>query len=100
MSDASLTDKQMAIMNAIFRGNDDGSFLDIDQLMVKVGHTAKKQSMQCSLKFLERHGLVERELVKRRSARRRVVKPTPKAYLVLRGGKGTEDRDTTLLLSS
>ena len=95
---ALFTEKQLKIMDAIFKGNDEGGFLDLEQLRDRLDYAPKKQALQCSLKFLERHGLVERELVTRRNRLRRLVKPTPLAFQTLRSvprtlkeGSGTED---------
>ena len=76
-----LTTKQVGIINALKRLNDDGSFLDLDQLLNKLPYRTTKQSLQFSLRALIEHGLVmnhRREV--RRERRRRVLSLTTTGY--------------------
>jgi hypothetical protein len=82
---ALLTDKQIAVMDEVFKGDETGAFIDIETLMKRLGHTASKQAMQCSIRFLESHGLVTRSYELRRCRRRMVIAPTMEAFNLLRG---------------
>ena len=46
---------------------------DIDQIMRALGYVPTKQAMQCSLRFLERKGLIARKYEVRRERRRRII---------------------------
>lgn len=81
---ALMTGKQWAIMLAVFKGADDGGFLTIDQLMVKLPHKPTKQAIQCSIRFLEKHQLLERFYDRRDGQRRMIIRPTVYAFKVLR----------------
>lgn len=76
------TDKQVILLNLILKGNDDGTFLDIDQLLEALPYETTKASLHFSLRALIKHGMIEkREREKRRCRMRRVIAPTGNAYL-------------------
>lgn len=76
------TGKQMALLNLILKGNADGSFLDIDQLLEALPYETTKASLHFSIRALIKHGMVEkREREKRRLRMRCVLAPTSHAYL-------------------
>jgi hypothetical protein len=79
--------KQREIMEVIVRGNPDGTFCDIDQIIEKLSYSPSKASFQFSLRCILRKKLVEKEeeLRFRDGARRRVIKPTLVGYRLLRG---------------
>lgn len=79
-----MTQKQWAIMNTVFKGADDGGFLTIDELRDRLTHKPSKQAIQCSIRFLEGHGFLERDYDTRAKRRRMVIKPTIYAFRVLR----------------
>ncbi|CAO3459737.1 hypothetical protein [Azospirillum argentinense] len=85
------TDKQAEILRHVLAAADAGAFLDIHALKKRLSYGAAVtvQAVDCSLRFLERHGMLERfhAPVAGRGAYKRVhVKPTPRAYTVFRGG--------------
>jgi hypothetical protein len=51
-------------------------FLDIDQLISALGSSATKQAAQCSLRILERKGVILRSYGVRRFKRRMILEPT------------------------
>lgn len=76
-----LSRKQWEIIDAIMRGNPDGTWLDFDQLLDRMSYGPSKPSMHFSLRALINRGLVEnapQEL--RRKQNRRVLAPTTLAY--------------------
>lgn len=78
------TDKQVILLTTILKGNDDGSFLDLDQLLEALPYETSKASLHFSLRALIKHGMIEkREREKRRLRMRRVIAPTAHAYLAL-----------------
>jgi predicted transcriptional regulator len=79
-----LTCKQGQILTALLKGNADGDFLDIDQLVEAVPYDTTKQSMQFSLRALIKHNLVEkREREKRRGRLRNILAPTSAAVKIM-----------------
>lgn len=74
--------KQLEIMRAIVRGNPDGSFCDIDQLLERLSYTTTKASFHFSLRCIMRKTLAEKEdeLRFRDGSWRRVIKPTLLGY--------------------
>lgn len=78
------TTKQIALMTLLVRANEDGTFLDMDQLLERLPYETTKESLHFSVRTLIKHGMAEkrpREL--RRSRMRSVLAPTSKAYLAL-----------------
>tara|TARA_B100000749_G_C18428031_1_gene466640 strand:+ start:1067 stop:1360 length:294 start_codon:yes stop_codon:yes gene_type:complete len=74
--------KQTEIMKVIVKGNPDGSFVDIDQILERLSYTTTKPSLGFSLRSLVNKGLITRDekLRKRDGHRRRVIKPTILGY--------------------
>jgi predicted transcriptional regulator len=68
-----LTSKQAGIIAVMFKLNEDGSFLDIDQLLDRLPYETTKQSLQFSLRALVKHGLAEKKGGEVRRGRRRVI---------------------------
>ncbi|MCG5512847.1 hypothetical protein [Ectothiorhodospira shaposhnikovii] len=78
-----MTKKQRAILMVVNRGNPDGSFVDVDQIIERVPYPARKDAIKLSLRILEGHGCIRRlPLEKRRGQKRRVIAPTPKGMQV------------------
>lgn len=87
-----LTRKQINILETIMKGAENGDFIDMDQLLEKVSYETSKQSMQCSIRVLERRGLVERKpLELRRGRMRAVFALTPQALQRFDGVTGEFD---------
>ena len=73
-----LRQKQLALLRVIARGNDDGSPVDLDQLIERAPHKPSKESVQFSIRALVKHGLVEKQTLERRRERaRRIIAATP-----------------------
>lgn len=78
-----LTEKQVKIMDVIIRGNPDGSWVDLDQLIERLDYKPSKDSMHFSSRALIKHGLVEKKAREvRRGQPRCIFAPTAKAYYV------------------
>jgi hypothetical protein len=76
-----LTKKQESVLNTIIKGNPDGSFCDLDQVVAGVPYETNKPSMQFIIRNLIGKGLIEKkETEKRRSRRRVVLAPTREGY--------------------
>lgn len=72
------TKKQLAILGLIRAGNDDGTLIDLDQIIERVPYTTTKESMQFSIRALVTRGLVEKRPQElRRGYPRRVYSLTP-----------------------
>ena len=71
---------QIEVMDHIIKGNPDGSFLDIDQLVPLCSHKPDKPAMRSTIRFLMKYDMVTRSYEHRRGARRLVITPTLKAY--------------------
>ena len=75
------TDRQMEIMRYVIdTGTARGSWLDIDELMQLLAEVNSKQSVQCSIRYLEQHGLLKREYAYRRARRRMILVPTAAGF--------------------
>ena len=71
---ARLTRRQKNIIKIVAQGNDDGSFVDIDELLERIGYEVSKESLQFSLRALIKANVLEkRETELRRSAHRRII---------------------------
>lgn len=87
--DVRLTEKQIEIIGLVMRGNDDDDFLDMDELMGRLTYECSKQAVQCSIRILEKHGVVERKgRAKRRGQSRVIIAPTLKAFELMRAHHG------------
>lgn len=82
---ATLSERQLAIMNLVFLGAPAGGFIDIGNMMERLEFKATKQALQCSIRILEKHGLVERSYGTRGGRRRMLIGPTTLAFEFLRG---------------
>jgi hypothetical protein len=74
-------DKQTEIMKLVMdTARDTGDFIELHELKGKLsyGPDVSKQAILCSLKFLEKHGLIAREHRKRKL----YIKPTLEAFKV------------------
>lgn len=76
-----LSPKQWAIMDVVIRGNLDGSWVDLDQLIDRLDYAPSKESMHFSIRALIGRGLVEKKgIEKRRGQGRVMLAPTAKGY--------------------
>lgn len=76
-----LTAKQAEILKLVIKGNPDGSFLDLDQLLDRLSYKPSKQALQFSLRFMVERGLIEKKPTElRRGAKRRVLAGTADGY--------------------
>jgi DNA-binding MarR family transcriptional regulator len=79
-----LTKKQVELMSIIIRKNEDGSAVDLDQILARLSYVTTKQSLQFSIRALVQKGLiVKQELEKRGSHARRTVVATDYGRQVL-----------------
>lgn len=67
------TAKQVDILECILKGADNGDFIDTDQLLEKVSYNVSKGSLQFSIRFLVKRGLVEKKPREIRRGRKRAV---------------------------
>lgn len=80
-----LTDHQRNVLEIIFRGNPDGTFVDIDQILERVARRTSKPSLQFTLRSLiEKHLVMKQIRERRRSRCRTVYSPTAESYATLR----------------
>jgi predicted transcriptional regulator len=80
-----LTEHQRDVLEIIFRGNPDGTFVDMDQILERVTRRTSKESMQFTLRSLVAKKLVMKHQRERRRFRSRVVySPTAECYQTLR----------------
>ena len=76
-----LTPKQTQITDTIIKGNPDGTWVDMDQLLENLPYRTSKSSMQFSIRYLIEKGVLEkRDCELRRGQARRVYAPTALAY--------------------
>jgi len=81
-----LTTKQIEIMKVVAAGAIAGAVVDLDQLLERLPYTTTKESLQFSLRAIERHGLIDRSMSEHRRGRaRRLVKPTDLGMAVING---------------
>lgn len=78
----SLSKKQIAILRILVRANPtDGTFCDLDELLDRLPYKTTKESVQFSIRALEKRGLIEKKpLETRRGQGRRVLAPTIAGY--------------------
>lgn len=76
-----ITSKQRTIMTVLVRGNPDGSFCDLDQLIERIDYKTTKASMQFSIRALIKNGfLIKQPREKRRGRSHVIISPTKKGY--------------------
>lgn len=91
---APLTRKQEHLLQVIMKGAEDGGHLDMDQCLEKLAYETSKQSLQCSIRHLEKRNLVRREYEHRRGRKRAVLCIT--GYGLKRFDVNTEEFDIIL----
>lgn len=76
-----LTDKQENVLSVIVKGNENGSFCDLDEVIQRVFYATNKQSIQFIIRNLVgKKMIVKKKTEKRRSRRRVVLCPTKSGY--------------------
>lgn len=79
--DRPLSAKQWEIMEVILKGNPDGTWVDLDQLIDRLTYAPKKQSIHFSTRSLVSRGLIEKKPVEhRRGQVRSILAPTSLGY--------------------
>lgn len=68
-----LTTIQLDLLSLIQKGNDDGSLIDLDQLVERAAHKPTKDAMQFSVRALVGRDLIEKVGYENRRDRRRVL---------------------------
>ncbi|MFW6855374.1 hypothetical protein ACODYM_29205 [Burkholderia gladioli] len=72
-----LTKKQIELMTIVIKKNEDGSPVDLDQILGRLSYVTTKQSLQFSIRALVAKDLIAKgELDKRGSKARRTIVPT------------------------
>lgn len=83
MRENKLTDKQRSVLDVIKKGNSDGTNVDIDQILERIEYTTTKESLQFSLRFLIKRGLIMKVGLQLRRGKNRVIyQAMGKAYRV------------------
>lgn len=76
-----LTPKQENVLTVIVKGNTNGSFCDLDEIIQRVFYATNKQSIQFIIRNLVGKGMIQKkETQKRRSRRRVIICPTENGY--------------------
>jgi DNA-binding MarR family transcriptional regulator len=89
-----LTAKQKIILRAIAKGDGEGGFADMDQIMDRLGYAPSKQALQCSIRVLVKRGMAEKKGVElRRERMRQVIALTPKGYSFLAAALGHNSQE-------
>lgn len=86
-----LTKKQIAILETIRKGDDNGDFLDVDTLLLKLPYETSKASFQFSIRALVKRGLVAKGYETRRGRNRVTYSLTPEAVRRFDGVTGQYD---------
>lgn len=89
-----LTVKQISVLRVIVAKNEDGSFVDLDQLLDRIDYETTKASMQFSIRSLVKNGFIVKDDDNRRGRRHVIYKPTEVAHRVL----GREPRRSAMVL--
>lgn len=77
-----VTPWMLEVLGIIVRGNEDGSFCDLDQVIERVSRPTSKQSMQFTIRsMVERDLIVKKNFERRRHRRRVVLAPTTTGYV-------------------
>jgi len=68
-----LTDKQENVLTVIVKGNSNGSFCDLDEIIQRVFYETNKPSIQFIIRNLVGKGMIEKKETQKRRARRRII---------------------------
>lgn len=81
-----LTTKQLQILDVLVRGNPDGSFCDLDQLLDRLPYDTTKSSMTFSIRaLLAKELIILQPKETRRGKARKIISPTKLGYDMIRG---------------
>lgn len=87
-----LTAKQFQIIDILTRGNPDGSFCDLDELLLRLPYETSKDSLHFSIRALMKRGYVTKhDRESRRGKSRRVLSATPEGYDLLCSSRTFEE---------
>ena len=68
-----LTQKQIELLRVIGTRNEDGSAVDLDQILELLSYQTTKQSLQFSIRALIAHDLIQKDAPEKRRGRTRTV---------------------------
>ncbi len=68
-----LTPKQFEMLKLVVAGNDDGSMIDLDQLIERLSYRPSKQAIQFSIRAMIKHEMIEKCGMENRRERKRVL---------------------------
>lgn len=68
-----LTTKQIEILRIVAKGNPDGSFADLDEILMRASYKPTKQAIQFTIRSLIEHNLIEKHASEKRRGRQRVL---------------------------
>lgn len=80
-----LTQKQIELIRVIGARNEDGSALDLDQILEALSYKPTKQSLQFSIRALVTHALIQKDAAEKRRGRTRTVISLTKAGEIMNG---------------
>lgn len=81
-----LTQKQIELLRVIGTRNEDGSAVDLDQILEKLGYQTTKQSLQFSIRALIAHDLIKKDAPEKRRGRTRTLISLTEAGEAMNGG--------------
>ena len=95
-----LTTKQLHILSTVIKGNPDGSFIDLDQLLERLPYETTKQSIQFSIRALiAKKLLMKHPREKRRGRSRVILSATDLGYRIMSPHSAIIDESERLLHS-
>jgi len=71
-----LTVKQISILRAVVNRNDDGSLVDLDQLLDRIDYETTKASIQFSIRSMVKAGVIMKVAERRRGRQHVCYEPT------------------------
>lgn len=81
-----LSNKAFEVVRVLIRGNPDGTYCDLDELLDRLSYKPSKQSLQFTIRALIKRGLIQRKDPElRRGQSRRILAPTAKGLTECRG---------------
>jgi hypothetical protein len=80
-----LTQKQIELLRVIGARNEDGSAVDLDQILETLPYKTTKQSLQFSIRALIAHALIQKDAPEKRRGRTRTLISLTKAGEIMNG---------------
>lgn len=71
-----LTYRMMLILEVVGRRNEDGTAVDLDQIIERVDYDVSKEAIQFTLRSMVEKGVIEKCEAEKRRGRRRVIYQT------------------------